>query len=306
MNWIRNLSVLACILQLFLSHAFAIGTHSYTLRIDSSSTTGGTEGEVRIQVVLTNISSHGISIARSSLSRACSFRIEVRGPNGISRNEPACMGSRSLSFTPLGPGKSIDGSVVLTDIYQVTTGGEDLVNSTRAFDFSAPGAYLVQLSRVDMDDPNLTYVTSNELEINIVPNKKAAIPPSGHSLSLAISADDGSFKVGEPILIHVVLTNISDGVITVPWSTASEHLAERFAIAVRGERGDMTKVSSSDGHNEKSLKPGQSVEGDCILRGDPLDFSVPGSYQVQFFSDERGDGNEWSLKSNKLTITVYQ
>ncbi|MGA9672843.1 MAG: hypothetical protein WBQ94_26745 [Terracidiphilus sp.] len=306
MNWIRNLSVLACILELFLSHAFAIGTPAFTLKIESPSTTAEAGVEVQIHVVLTNISSHGISITRSSLSRACNYRIKVKGPNGISKNEPGCAGSRSLSFTPLKPEESIDGFVVLTGIYQVTIGGEDLVNSTKAFDFSVPGAYLVQFSRVDLDDPDLTYITSNELEINIVPKKNAAIVPSGHSLSLAISADDGSFKVGEPILIHVVLTNISDEAITVPWSTAPEHVAEEFAIAVRSERGDMTKVSSSDGHNEKSLKPGQSVEGDCILRGDPLDFSVPGSYQVQFFSDERGDGNEWSLKSNKLTITVYQ
>ena len=232
--------------------------------------------------------------------------VEVKGPNGLRTNEPGCGGSHSLSFIPLMPGESIDGNITLTNIYKASSGEEDLVSSNKIFDFSEPGVYVVQVSRVDLEDPDLGYVASNKLVITIVPNNDRATWPSGHLLSLTISADDRVFKVGSPVLVQVVLTNVSGEAMTVPWSADPQHLAEQFAIAVRNDRGDMAKVSSSDWKNEKSLGPGERIEGDCIVRGEPLDFGTPGKYQIQFFMDEHRVGDEWSLKSNKITISVYK
>ncbi len=292
--------------HLSLICTFAAVTHPFALTIDSSSPTVAAGDEVRIHVVVTNVSDYGLRISRRSLNQACAFRIEVSGPNGLSKDEPPCFGS-SLSFTPLEPGEKTEGSIVLTEIYQdAAPGGEDLVNVARPFAFTPPGVYFVQLSRIDLDDPDHGYVTSNILKITILQNGNATTLTTAPSLSLKISATDDRLEVGQPILIHVSLTNISNRPITVPWSAAPQHAAEPFAVASRSDRGEMIKASGSDGRNKRSLEPGESLEQDCVLKGEPLDFTAPGTYEVQLFGIDRGNGNDWSLRSNKITITVFQ
>ena len=115
--------------------------------------------QVRVDVVLVNVTDHGIWIPPVTLDARCDYRIEVENKAGRTTSEPGCDGSHILGFSPQKPGGRIVSHISLTRAINVDT----------IFDFSMAGNYIVQLSRWDSDNPKNDFIKSNKITIKVLP-----------------------------------------------------------------------------------------------------------------------------------------
>jgi hypothetical protein len=129
------------------------------------------------------------------------------------------------------------------------------------------------------------------------------VPAHPHPFSITLGAPHGSFKLGEPVQVHVILKNTSDHEITVPSSTDPGGVQSHYAVAVIGPKGRWFSQGGGNGLNPKTLKPGEQAAEDGTLNNS-MDFSAPGNYRIQFFRSDGGDFREWSVKSNIVTIAL--
>jgi len=305
MRWLRNITLaIATIAAAFgLCAATGDSGQPFTITISAPHTIVRVGEEVRIHVVLTNVSDQESDL-QTTFSVECDYGIRVQGPNGLHTHEPDCSGSSS--FTRLKPGKKLEDDATLTKTYQIDRQGEGLVNTSKKFDFASPGEYVVQLSRHVSDDPDKALVTSNEISITVIPGDADAATAQPHPFSIAISTPNETIKVGDPVRIHVVLKDISDQDIAVPDPSSSKPTDGRYTISVSGPNISMNKGGGTYVGPRTILKPGEQIEEDDILQGNPFDFNAPGKYVIQFFQSDGDDSNPWSVKSNKITIAVTE
>jgi hypothetical protein len=155
--------------------------------------------------------------------------------------------------------------------------------------------------------------------IAAVPAIFATTSDSKQPFSITISAPQASIKVGDDILIHVVLTNISDHGISIPPKTLDATCD--YFIQIQGEKGLISSKPDCSGSHImgiRQLKPGESVEGDISLGeishydskvGDMVkvfDFTSPGEYEVQLSRHIADDPAKEILKFNKITIKITE
>jgi hypothetical protein len=132
-------------------------------------------------------------------------------------------------------------------------------------------------------------------------------------VTITISAPQAEVKIGAPVILHIVMTNLSQQVIYVP----------RYA-RVYGERFNIISVLDSEGNappttqygkairypgaNSMSgrmmvvLKPGEKLEEDSTI-SNVFDMKSAGTYKVSVTRPCPLDGNV-TLKSNEISITV--
>lgn len=133
-------------------------------------------------------------------------------------------------------------------------------------------------------------------------------------VTITISAPQAEVKVGAPILLHIVMTNLSQQVIYVPRGATGR---------VRGERYNFISVSDSQGNAPPTtqygkairypgaeamsrlmviLKPGEKLEEDSTI-SDIFDMKSAGTYKVIVTRPSPLEDNV-ILKSNEISITV--
>ena len=155
------------------------------------------------------------------------------------------------------------------------------------------------------------------LALAAVPGLFAATGESSKPFTIAISTPQTTIKVGDGILIHVVLTNVSDHGISIPPATLNATCD--YIIQVQGEKGLISSKPDCSGSHItgiRQLKPGESVEGKITLseifhydsKVDDMvktfDFTSPGEYVVQLSRHISDDPDKEIVKSNKITIIV--
>jgi hypothetical protein len=288
------------------ANASDVAVHSFSLTVTAAHPTVKAGEEVRIHVVLTNITDHGIWVPPATLDPKCDYRIQVQDKSGLATSEPGCDGSHILGLSPMRPGESLEGDISLTDIYHIDSIGKDLVNASNTFDFNSPGEHVVQLLRWDGDGAKKEFVPSNKITITVLPDNTAPTAPVTHSFSIAISTPAESIKLGHGVRIHVVETNVSDAEAAVPATSDRTRAETHYAIAVSGPKGLLVQQGGFYEPSVISLNPGEQFEEDGVLQGPSFDFGSPGEYTIQFFQRDGNGPNPWSVKSNKMTITVTE
>lgn len=153
----------------------------------------------------------------------------------------------------------------------------------------------------------------------IMPGLFAATGDTSQPFTITISTPQTTIKVGEDILIHVVLTNVSDHGIRIPPVTLDATCD--YIIQVQGEKGLVSSKPNCSGSHImglRQLKPGESVEGNITLseishydsKVDDMvktfDFTSPGEYEVQLSRYLSDDPDKENVTSNKLIITVTE
>jgi len=152
-----------------------------------------------------------------------------------------------------------------------------------------------------------------------IPALFAATSDSSHPFTITISAPQNTIKVGDDILIHVVLTNVSDHGISIPPKTLDATCD--YIIQIQGEKGLISSKPDCSGSHImgiRQLKPGESVEGNITLSDiihydskmddmvKTFDFTSPGEYVIQLSRHISDDPDKEVVKSNNLTITVTE
>lgn len=114
--------------------------------------------QIQVDVVLVNLTDHGIPKPKFRQDTRCYFRIQVKSKTGLATSEPDCNGSHSLDFAySWKPKESVVAHVLLTGESEVET----------KLDFSVPGNYVVHLFRFDSDKGK--DVKSNKITIKVLP-----------------------------------------------------------------------------------------------------------------------------------------
>lgn len=286
--------------------------YPYTVTISTPRETIRPGDEVLIHVVMTNVSDHEIAVDRvpNPSNADCDYRIQVQGKSGLVEYEDGhkCIGPLPLgkdgAYKYLRPGEKLEGDTNLNRILHIDSDGEDLANASRTFDFTSPGEYVIQFFRTDVYGKKTEYVPSNQIAIVVLPGDANAAAADAHPFSIEISTPNETIKAGDAVRIHVVLTNVSDGEITVPASPEPTKAEAYYAIAVSGPKGLFGQPSGYGGSNMRKLKPGETIEEDGVLKGTSFHFSSPGTYTIQFFQKDGGGANPWSVKSNKILVSV--
>lgn len=114
------------------------------------------DGEVVIQIRLTNTSNHPINAGYHVLwgiNEGYAYEVRDRSGNILPRNEPKGGGEGSFRQRTLNPGESLQNTVVLSSVY----------------DMSSPGEYVVQVSRSISGNEKDGVVKSNTIKITVTP-----------------------------------------------------------------------------------------------------------------------------------------
>jgi len=275
-----------------------------TIAISASQTTVRVGEDVRIHVVLTNVSDQELTVGTLP-NPECDYTIQVRGKEGVRVHQPDCP-AVSASSRHLKPGDQIEGDVTLSKVNQNGRHGDETASAGKAFDFSLPGEYVVQLSRHASDSLKKEVIQSNKLVITVVSGyaRAAGLAPP---FSIKISTAHERIKVGEPVQIHIVRTNVSGQMIALPIAPETVAADASYTVSVSGPQTSMNRLGEQ--YEEpplKSLKPGESIEEDGVISGHPFDFSAPGEYVIQFFQNDEDKPDYFAVKSNKLTIHVTE
>lgn len=299
-----------------VAHAAANGVQPYTVTISTPHESIRSGDQLPIHVVLTNTGDQDLGIDRPPhvTMADCDYRIEVQGKNGLVAYEDAyrCGGHVLLggqsSFFDVKPGEQFEEDTTITSLYKTNPPSKaeaaDLVNVSRVFDFVTPGVYVVQFLRTDVYTKEKVYVPSNKLSITVLPAEPASEAEHAHRFSIEISTPRETIKPGEPVRIHVVQTNTSGEEITVPTPADKDQATNHYSVAVVSPFHEYYWPGMYLGPNMKTLKPWEQIEEDGVLKGSNYDFSQPGAYEIQFFTTDGNDQNPYSVKSNKIIVTV--
>jgi hypothetical protein len=137
--------------------------------------------------------------------------------------------------------------------------------------------------------------------------------------TLVLSTANHEVKVGDPVDIRVVMTNISNHDVDCT-TNGSNALDRSYEYKVRNERGQRVRRIEKEYHGGSSiwpciLKPGQSDTPSGGRISVLYDFSRPGSYDIQVSRRVLGDdarpgtfgkGSDHMpiVESNTITVTV--
>jgi hypothetical protein len=299
-----------------VAHTAADGVQPYTVTISTSQETIRSGDELPIHVVLTNTGDQDLGIDRPlhTTMADCDFRIEVRGKSGLVSYEDAyrCSGHVLLGgqsyFFYVKPGEQFEEDTTLTSLYKTnrpsTAEADDLVNVSHIFDFTTPGVYVVQFLRTDVYTKEKVYVPSNKLTITVLPADAGSEAEHAHHFSIEISTPKAIIKPGDPVRINVMQTNISTDEITVPIAPDRTQATNHYSVAVVGPSGKANWTASCLGPKMKTLKPWEQSQEVGVLKEYPFNFTKPGDYEIQFFASDGDNQNPYSVKSNKIVITV--
>jgi hypothetical protein len=194
------------------------------------------------------------------------------------------------------------------------------IDIAKFFDLPGPGAYTVQLSRLDLH--------SNVLIVTVLPGITqadgrsakpvapiAAIPSSGaggENFRLHIEVDRVSVVAGKEIPVYTVLTNLSDGKVSIP---VPYWVDSNAGIEVRNADGGTV----ADTDYSRLKKKAQAQQGEAVHRrtltakmqlqgrvdiAQYVDLSAPGIYFVQLFWKVPADLGGGEVRSNVVQITV--
>jgi hypothetical protein len=149
-----------------------------------------------------------------------------------------------------------------------------------------------------------------------VPGLVAATYESSKPFTIIISAPQTTIKVGDPVRIHVVMTNISDHEVNL---LTEFDAGCDYSVQIQGKNNVKTHEPDCSGSAVfLHLKPGKQYESDTdlsiILHYDSkiddmvktFDFTSPGEYVVQLSRHISDDPDKELIKSNKITITVTE
>ncbi len=149
-------------------------------------------------------------------------------------------------------------------------------------------------------------VGGTNIAISVLPGETSATFTHIHPFSIAISTADNSIEVGREVRIHVVETNVSTEEIAVPAPSETTGAESHYSNEISGPKSLVGQQGGHYGPTMKSLKPGEQIEEDGVLKGPAFGFNSPGEYAIQFFQKDGDDPNPWSVKSNKIMITVTE
>jgi hypothetical protein len=136
------------------------------------------------------------------------------------------------------------------------------------------------------------------------------------SYQITISLPQQSFKLGEPILAHVSLKNISSEKIIVSCGIGPHQAEVNYEITVTDESGGHVALKSSiRQHGQISkpsvfsrasvdLAPNETLEEDSVItKLFPLD--KPGRYKLEFARWVPGAKNAF-VRSNTITFSIVK
>ena len=143
-------------------NASAATYRPFTITISSLEHSVRSGGEVRIHVVLTNVSDHVIWVDRSPSKTQAEIHYNVR-VRDVSGNDV-----KETKYGHAARAHEVYGS----EINQPVKPGEKLEEDTligKQSDISSPGEYRIQLTRPASSDPKDGVIKSNEIAITITP-----------------------------------------------------------------------------------------------------------------------------------------
>ncbi len=160
---------------------------------------------------------------------------------------------------------------------------------------------------------NITLVVAT---FAFIPGLSAATGDSNQPFTITINAPQTTIKVGDPVNIHVVMTNVSDQEVNL---LTEFDAGCDYSVQVQSNNNPKTHQPDCSGSAAfLHLKPGKQFESNTdlskILRYDSkvgdmvkvFDFTSPGEYVIQLSRHVADDPDKKIVKSNKLTITVTE
>jgi len=141
----------------------------------------------------------------------------------------------------------------------------------------------------------------------------AVAPGQTQQVTITISAPQAEVKAGAPVLLHIVMTNLSRQDIYVPKNAARARAERYYLISVFDSEGNAPtttqygKAIRYPGAEAMSrlmviLKPGEKLEEDSTI-SDIFDMKSAGTYKVIVTRPSPLEHNV-ILKSNEISITV--
>jgi hypothetical protein len=188
-----------------------------------------------------------------------------------------------------------------------------------------PGKYGLQfVGHVDPNDPNSPIIRSNEITITVLRRKIAynkGTTPFSISISVApnsVSGDPNVVKVGQQLVMNIVLTNLSDQPIDAPSAWMGGYDAVYYA-EIRDPAGAQLTWAPPPTvlflvPESGTLGPGKT-KNEQIPINEYFDFTKPGTYEIQVKrcidlenpvgqNAPKYDLSKGEVRSNKITITV--
>lgn len=140
-------------------------------------------------------------------------------------------------------------------------------------------------------------------------------------LTLTLAAPKQPLKAGQPLVLHVKVTNTSDHGVSVPVSQGSPEVERIYRLHVLDERGlpparaPLPKPKGGKGFviglgsgQGRRLKPGESV-ADEVNISHVYDLSRPGKYKIWIAEPFYGGPHnvpKGLVRSNSITVTVVK
>lgn len=140
------------------------------------------------------------------------------------------------------------------------------------------------------------------------------VEQSTHPILLVLTQESGRCKVGQPCLVKVTLTNISNEVVRVRIVVGELATFMNYGMDVKRKDGKPVAQRNplNPGNGEiiapmfseykVPFTPGQSTYESFQL-GDVARIDRPGTYLIKVQRDNRGCGPFWTATSNTLAVT---
>jgi len=263
-----------------------------------------------VKVELTNNSDHDLDMSTGINDFTAvdpNYVVDVRDSKGNSAPKRVYkhpeFATTSVRFGGVEPGK--------------TYTSHELVG--RLYDMSAPGDYVVQVSRRVSDNESDGFVKSNAITITVLPpptlswTDANAYPP----FEIVISAGE-EFKAGSDVSIHVVLTNHSThnldmtavvnslglrDPVTFEALDSSDHPAPLKHFTSEEAVKYYATHSAMSSNIGRTVEPGETFTEDQII-SQWIDLTSPGEYVVQASRRLSEGAPEPVVRSNQIIIRV--
>jgi hypothetical protein len=312
---------------------------AFTIRITTGSTIFQSGGEIRLQILLTNNSSHDIEATRGHgdvLGEEAGYRIHVLDAEGKPAPETSLLRvmngedygpplyTKTGFAIPLAPGKTLSDGMIVNKFY----------------DLRKPGTYTIQVERyIDWQTKDVAY--SNSITVTVTPevSPQPCRLPNGEicedylkgltfsrlhppPFSLTIEADNSPVESRSPVWISATVKNISG----YPLKMSIAHFADEGDYVYKVSAVDAKGVSAPETQYGRRIQGHETPEAqeqdryvinssssdytlltyqtltDKVEVTKLFDLSVPGRYSIQFqkFDPETST----YVRSNVVIVTV--
>jgi hypothetical protein len=292
-------------------------TKPFTITLEAETPQVKVGGQVILDVIMTNTSDHEIDCTmyyHSQIDQRYGYQVFYEDGTPAAKIDKR-LSSDSFACV-LDPGESSQSGGLISQI----------------FDFSRPGKYTIQASRLVLGDDQRPdtlemhkdpwiEIKSNTIDITVLPadDTPAAKPASRLPFSITLSTDKPVVNAGGDVLVDAVMTNISDHDVDCAsnWSNA---LDRNYDYDVTREDGQPVPKIEKRFHGSFDaapciIKPGEAAHAAGGLVSVLYDFSRPGKYSIQVSRPVLGDGNRpgtvgtgatkgVAVRSNTLIVTV--